>query len=151
MAMSACSTQRTVADARVTGERLSSERLQAPTVGERAAAVALQLVGTPYRYGGSSPAGFDCSGLVHYSYAAAGRPIPRTTAALWQSTTPVEPGQIRTGDLLFFKIEGKMAHVALYLGKGKFVHAPSTGRSVEVERLDNDFYSHAFLRAGRPR
>jgi len=57
---------------------------------------------------------------------------------------------MRTGDLLFFSIEGKMSHVGLYLGNGKFVHAPSSGRRVEIERLDSDFYRQAFLRAGRP-
>ena len=120
------------------------------TVGERAAAVALRQVGVPYRYGGSSPAGFDCSGLVHYSYASAGLAVPRTTAALWKKTAPVDARHMRTGDLLFFDIEGKMSHVGMYLGGGRFVHAPSSGRVVSVERLDNAYYSRALIRAGRP-
>ena len=120
------------------------------SVGERAAAVALRQVGVPYRYGGSSPSGFDCSGLVHYSYARAGLAVPRTTAALWKKTAPVDARHMRTGDLLFFDIEGKMSHVGLYLGGGRFVHAPSTGRVVSVERLDNAYYSRALIRAGRP-
>ena len=113
-------------------------------------AVALQQVGVPYRYGGSSPVGFDCSGLVHYSYASAGLSIPRTTAGLWTGLAPVDARQVRTGDLLFFDIQGKMSHVGLYLGGGRFVHAPSTGRVVSVERLDDAYYSRALIRAGRP-
>jgi cell wall-associated NlpC family hydrolase len=120
-------------------------------IGERAAAVALNQVGVPYRYGGSSPSGFDCSGLVHYSYANAGKTVPRTTAGLWADLAPVETRDMRTGDLLFFRIAGKMSHVGMYLGGGRFVHAPSTGRVVTVERLGSDYYRKAFIRAGRPR
>ena len=121
------------------------------SIGERAAAVAVQQVGVPYRYGGSSPAGFDCSGLVHYSYLRAGRPVARTTAALWDTLAPVETRQMRAGDLLFFRIEGKMSHVGMYLGGGRFVHAPSSGRSVTIEDLGNEYYRRALIRAGRPR
>lgn len=119
-------------------------------VGEQAASVALQQVGTPYRYGGRSPTGFDCSGLVHYAYASAGLSIPRTTAGQWAQLTPVSDRDMRTGDLLFFNIDGKMSHVGLYIGNGRFVHAPSSGKRVTVERLDTRYYSKAFIRAGRP-
>jgi len=118
--------------------------------GSRAASVALGQVGVPYRYGGSSPAGFDCSGLVHYSYAAAGVKIPRTTTGQWAQMTPVKDRDMRAGDLLFFSISGKMSHVGLYLGDGRFVHAPSTGRSVSIEDLETRYYRKAFIRAGRP-
>lgn len=118
--------------------------------GDRAARVALDQVGTPYRYGGSSPSGFDCSGLVHYSYRQAGKSVPRTTSGLWDALAPVANRDLRAGDLLFFEIEGKMSHVGLYIGNGRFVHAPSSGRTVEIERLDSDFYRQAYLRAGRP-
>ena len=119
-------------------------------VGERAASVALQQVGTPYRYGGSSPAGFDCSGLVHFAYASVGHSIPRTTAGQWADLEPVSQRDLRTGDLLFFNIDGKMSHVGLYVGGGQFVHAPSTGRRVSVESLESRFYRKALVRAGRP-
>ena len=128
----------------------ASSQVATDHVGDRAARVALGQVGTPYRYGGSTPAGFDCSGLVHYSYLQAGKSIPRTTAGQWAELEPVGNRDMRTGDLLFFSIEGKMSHVGLYLGDGKFVHAPSSGRTVEIERLDSAFYRSAFLRAGRP-
>lgn len=120
-------------------------------VGERAAAIALKQVGVPYRYGGNSPSGFDCSGLVHYSYAHAGKSIPRTTTGLWANLTPIEAHRMRVGDLLFFRIAGKMSHVGMYLGDGRFVHAPSSGRVVSIESLGSDYYSRALIRAGRPR
>ncbi|MDJ0813741.1 MAG: C40 family peptidase [Woeseiaceae bacterium] len=119
-------------------------------VGDRAASVALNQVGTPYRYGGATPSGFDCSGLVHYSYRQAGKSIPRTTAGQWAQLPPVDRQDVQAGDLLFFSIDGKMSHVGLYLGDGRFVHAPSSGRTVEIERLDSTYYRRAFLRAGRP-
>ena len=120
-------------------------------VGQLAAQIALQQVGVPYRYGGQSPSGFDCSGLVHYSYARAGQSVPRTTAGLWTGTEPVSRERLQAGDLLFFSIAGKMSHVGLYVGDGHFVHAPSTGKTVSVRSLSNAFYRDAFLRAGRPR
>ncbi len=121
------------------------------SVGERAATVALGQVGVPYRYGGSSPSGFDCSGLVHYSYASAGKSVPRTTAALWAELAPIQDRDLRVGDLLFFSISGKMSHVGMYLGNGRFVHAPSSGKTVSIESLGSGYYRKAFIRAGRPR
>lgn len=121
------------------------------SVGDRAAEVALAQVGAPYRYGGQSPSGFDCSGLVHYAYSRAGMNVPRTTGSLWSGTAAVARADMRPGDVLFFSINGKMSHVGLYLGGGRFVHAPKSGRSVSVESLSSPFYSQAFLRAGRPR
>lgn len=123
---------------------------QESTVGERAADIALRQVGTPYRYGGNTPDGFDCSGLVHYSYRNAGFAVPRTTGQLWRSTVPVTRTDLRAGDVLFFSIDGKMAHVGMYVGDSRFVHAPKSGRAVSVESLRSDFYAQAFIRGGRP-
>ena len=121
------------------------------TVGEHAASVAAQQVGAPYRFGGSAPGGFDCSGLVHYAYRIAGKRVPRTTTELWREALPVNRGDLQAGDLVFFRIDGKMSHVGLYLGDDRFVHAPRTGRTVSVETLGSDFYGQRFIRAGRPR
>lgn len=123
-------------------------REPAQTPGERAAVAAVRQVGTPYRYGGTGPDGFDCSGLVQYAWRKAGRSLPRTTATQWRSLRPVR--QLRTGDVLFFRIDGKPSHVGLYLGDRRFVHAPATGREVTVASLDAPFYRQAFIRAGRP-
>jgi cell wall-associated NlpC family hydrolase len=132
------------------GEVSAAKRVPA-TVGERAAAIALQQVGSAYRYGGASPAGFDCSGLVQYAYGEAGKKVPRTTGQLWNFAGEVEYDDLRAGDLLFFRIDGKMSHVGIYLGDERFVHAPSTGRTVAVESLAAEFYRRALVRAGRPR
>jgi len=125
-------------------------RVEPRTSGEHAAAIALEQVGVPYRYGGSTPSGFDCSGLVQYSYSQAGIRVPRTTSQLWSIMNPVGRSNLRAGDLLFFSIEGKMSHVGMYLGEQRFVHAPQSGRTVSVASLDSPFYKAAFIRAGRP-
>lgn len=118
---------------------------------ERAAIVAVRQVGVPYRYGGTTTRGFDCSGLVQFAYASAGKRIPRTTAAQWRQLAPVSAKDLRVGDLLFFRIGGRVSHVGLYLGSGRFVHAPSTGREVTIAELGAEFYRRAFVRGGRPR
>lgn len=117
--------------------------------GAKAAAVALDQVGVRYRYGGNGPQGFDCSGLVHYAYRQAGVSVPRTTGDLWAAAADVDRNDLRAGDILFFRIEGKMSHVGMYLGERRFVHAPQSGQRVSVASLDAPFYRTALLRAGR--
>ena len=109
--------------------------------GERAAGHAAKMVGKPYRFGGSSPGtGFDCSGLVHFSYRQAGVAVPRTTHDQLRASTPVR-GSMRRGDLLFFDQEGKKkSHVGIYLGNGRFVHAPSSGKRVRTDTLDSKYW-----------
>ena len=117
--------------------------------GQRAALAALAQVGVPYRYGGQSPSGFDCSGLVHYAYLDAGVSTPRTTQQLWSAARTIEQDELQAGDLLFFRIDGKMSHVGIYLGEGRFVHAPQSGRSVSVASLEMPFYRQALIRTAR--
>ncbi len=121
------------------------------SVPERAAAIAIEQVGAAYRYGGASPAGFDCSGLVQYSYLEAGRAVPRTTSQLWTTAGAVPFEDLQVGDLLFFRFDGKLSHVGIYVGDEKFVHAPSSGRTVTIDSLDADYYRRALMRAGRLR
>ena len=118
--------------------------------GEMAAAVALQQLGVPYRYGGASTRGFDCSGLTQFAYARAGARIPRTTREQWRRLAPVAKNGLEVGDVLFFRIDGDISHVGLYLGGNRFVHAPASGRTVSIEDLDAPFYAQAFVRGGRP-
>jgi cell wall-associated NlpC family hydrolase len=146
--ISACSSQPVATAARSHPEN-SGVRVQ--SVGERAAAVALEQVGVPYRYGGTTTSGFDCSGLVQFSYRHAGKNVPRTTGQLWSSSASIGRDDIQAGDLLFFRFDGKMSHVGMYVGKQQFVHAPSSGRTVTVAKLTSPFYASAFVRAGRPR
>ncbi len=133
--------------------RLSSQQAAVTTprtIGQQAAVVAVRQVGVPYRYGGTTTSGFDCSGLVQYAYSKAGRRIPRTTTQQWRTLTPVERDELRIGDVLFFRIEGKVSHVGLYLGERRFVHAPSSGREVTIAALDSEYYRRALVRGGRP-
>jgi len=129
------------------------ERAQYAALAERAARHALEMKGVPYRYGGASPRqGFDCSGLVQYSYARAGARLPRTTRAQWRASDAVPLAQLRPGDLLFFHLEGKRnSHVALYLGGGRFVHAPSSGKHVSIATLAQPYWRRHLAGARRPR
>jgi murein DD-endopeptidase len=146
--VSACSSQPVDS----TRQRLPDSRVvRTESTGARAAAVALEQVGVPYRYGGATRSGFDCSGLVQFSYQHAGKSLPRTTGQLWSSTAAVRRDDLQVGDLLFFSIEGKMSHVGMYVGRQKFVHAPSSGRAVTVAKLTSPFYASAFIRGGRPK
>ena len=118
---------------------------------DAAAGQALKMVGKPYKYGGSSPSGFDCSGLVLYSYKQAGVALPHNTDKQRSSSRLIKVSELRRGDLLFFNQEGKRyGHVAIYAGNGKFVHAPSSGKSVRTDRLDNPYWKKHLSEARRP-
>ena len=117
---------------------------------QRAADYAQNMIGKPYRYGGNSPAGFDCSGLVQYSYSRAGLPIPRTTRSQHKSSVAVGSQSLRAGDLIFFDQEGrKSSHVGIYIGDGRFVHAPSSGKQVRVDTLDMKYWKKHYDGARR--
>ena len=113
-----------------------------------AAALAAALVGAPYRFGGSAPDGFDCSGLVWYVYHSVGIGLPRTAAEQRAAVQPVDVDHLQPGDLLFFQTPAN--HVAVYVGDGEFVHAPSTGRTVTRARVKSPFFLLGFAGAGRP-
>jgi cell wall-associated NlpC family hydrolase len=109
-----------------------------PTVGARAAAIALRAVGVPYRWGGASPAaGFDCSGLVYWAYGRLGIELPHSSYALHELGRPVARSKMKAGDLLFFS---GLGHVGIYLGRGRMVHAPHSGSRVQVVRLGQSSY-----------
>jgi cell wall-associated NlpC family hydrolase len=118
-----------------------------PTRAERAAQFAVDAVGTPYRWGGESPAsGFDCSGLVRWAYGRVGVDLPHNSYALYGQGRRVSGAGMAPGDILFF--EG-LGHVGLYLGHGRMVHAPQTGRNVEVVRLSSTNYGARLIGARR--
>jgi len=131
----------------------------APTVAEarasddtanKAVVYAREMLGKPYRYAGDTPAGFDCSGLVRYSYGRAGVSLPRDTQALRRYGVPVSTRTLRVGDLLFFDQEGKKAsHVGMFLGDGRFIHAPSSGGRVRTDSLEAEFWKKHFVEARR--
>ena len=102
---------------------------------------AAQSIGTPYRWGGASPRGFDCSGLVHYAHRQAGIEVPRTTAAQWRRAVTPRRAHLLPGDLLFFGLGArKQRHVGIYEGGGVFIHAPSAGKRVARASLDNPYW-----------
>jgi cell wall-associated NlpC family hydrolase len=112
---------------------------------------ALALLGTPYRWGGTSTTGFDCSGMVGYVFKTAlGIELPRVSREMASSGTPVERSALTPGDLVFFGVHGRRVdHVGIYVGEGRFVHAPRTGRDVTVSSLDGGYWSGKFLQARR--
>jgi murein DD-endopeptidase len=115
-----------------------------------ASTIAASMVGKPYRYGGSSPRGFDCSGLVYYSYRHAGVSVPRSTETQRARSHRVSRSHLSRGDLLFFNQEGKFSsHVGIYLGGERFVHAPSRGKRVRIDRLDEPFWQRHLVDARR--
>jgi len=111
-----------------------------------AASVAARYLGVPYVWGGATPAGFDCSGLVVYVYAQLGIALPHYTGALWALGVPVPRDQLQQGDLVFFDA---LDHVGIYIGAGQFIHAPHTGDVVKVSTMSSGSYASSYVGARR--
>ena len=110
------------------------------TVASAAARFALRELGVPYAWGGTTPAGFDCSGFTRYVYAHFGIDLPHSSYAQWDVGRHLSRSQMRPGDIVFFGT----GHVGIWLGHGRFVHAPHTGTVVSINRIDSGWYAETF-------
>jgi cell wall-associated NlpC family hydrolase len=126
-----------------------SNNASEPAAQHKAVAIAEQMLGAPYRYGGNTPKGFDCSGLVYYSYSRAGYPIGRDSRSQIAQAIHIDPRDLRPGDLVFFNIGGGTTHIGIYTGDGQFIHAPSSGKRVSYASMDEKYWREHFVRAGR--
>ena len=119
-------------------------------IGSEIATIAISQHGAPYRYGGSAPTGFDCSGLVMFSHDVVGIPVPRTAREQHRAAKPVPKGHQRAGDLVFFRTSGRgVSHVGVLVESGRFVHAPSSGKHVVISRLDEKYWRDRVIGYGR--
>ena len=117
----------------------------------KAIETARQQIGIPYKFGGFTPdKGFDCSGLVFYSFQQAGHALPRTAYAQLKYSKAIPRRHLSPGDLVFFRLfRSRVSHVGIYLGDNRFIHAPSTGKSVGIARLNSDYWRKRFAGARR--
>lgn len=114
---------------------------------------AMTLRDIRYRRGGRSPhSGFDCSGFVHYVFAQVlGVDLPENSAAQFADSQTIGRDDLQAGDLVFFRTRGKrISHVGIYLGAGRFIHSPTSGERVRVDRLSEHYWAHRFAGARRP-
>jgi cell wall-associated NlpC family hydrolase len=120
----------------------------ATSYGAKAATIAQKHVGVPYKWGGITPKGFDCSGLVYYSFKKAGKTLPRTSAEMYKKGKAVAKKNLTKGDLVFFSTYKKGAsHVGIYIGSNKFVHTSSKG--VRIDSLSNPYWSKVYYGSKR--
>lgn len=142
------------ADAGIGSSRLQAPMRSRPAVARGAEAhqrqnvvgVAKKHLGAPYRWGGSSPEGFDCSGFVRYVYAQVGISLPHNAAEQYRHGAPVSRDQLKPGDLVFFD---RLRHNGIYVGGRRFIHAGRSGKRVGISRLDEEWYSARWVGARR--
>lgn len=127
---------------------LSNAPLQ---LGDEIAVRAISLVGRPYRYGGADLDGFDCSGMVYFIHQALGLAVPRTAAEQQLAAHSIGRSALRPGDLVFFRTtrSQRISHVGIYVGDNRFVHAPQSGKLIELRSLDDRYYGPRLAGSGR--
>ena len=108
--------------------------------------IAMQYLGVPYVWGGASPSGFDCSGLIMYAYGQIGVSLPHHAASQYGMGSPVSRDQLAPGDLVFFN---GLGHAGIYIGGGQFIHAPHSGDVVKISNLSDSWYASTWVGARR--
>ncbi len=132
--------------------RVSSMDYEENPVMNNLAIYAFSLDGTPYKYGGTSPdTGFDCSGFVgHVFKQSLGKTLPRSTEEISRIGTKLDLNELRPGDLVFYNtLKRRYSHMGIYLGEGKFIHSPSSGKSVTVVNMSDSYYRKRYNGARR--
>jgi len=124
---------------------ISAEKSTSPALGPRAVELARAQLGKPYQWGAAGPHKFDCSGLVQYVYSNLGVALPRVSGHQASAGVHVDRDELRPGDLVFFKLSGKrIDHVGIYVGKGKFIHAPRKHNPVRTDSLNDSWWRRKF-------
>lgn len=121
----------------------------AQDTGQRAVKLAEEFIGTPYRSGGTTPDGVDCSGLTFTVYRRVGVKLPRTSDEQARAGSHIDRGDLRPGDLVFFGSGSNVTHVGIYADEGEFIHASTRARSVRYDRLDNKYFRNRYIGARR--
>ena len=119
--------------------------------GSQIVATAKKYLGTPYKWGGTTPSGFDCSGFVYYVLRSNGIKASRTIATMYKQGTPVKKSELKPGDIVFFQgtYKSGLSHVGIYVGDGKFIHSPHSGEVVSYANLYSDYYVNHYYGACR--
>ena len=129
----------------------NSNKITADVTGSQIVKEAKKYLGVPYKYGGASPDGFDCSGFVYYVYRSLGIKISRTQPEMYEQGRSVSKSELKPGDLVFFQNTYKagISHVGIYVGDGKFIHSPHSGEVVSYSNLNSDYYTSHYYGAAR--
>lgn len=145
------STGTPVSAAALNGNTGNSSNTGSSASGSQIVETAKKYLGVPYVWGGTSPSGFDCSGFVYYVLRSCGISVSRTLATMYQQGTPVAKSQLQPGDVVFFQNTYKsgISHVGIYVGDGKFIHAPHSGEVVSYANLYSDYYVNHYYGAVR--
>jgi len=149
MVLAGCASAPRVPDAGASPHAVSASA--SLSQGDRIAALATGLIGQPYRYGGEGLQGFDCSGLALYVHQQLGIAVPRTAVLQRQLAGALDRSELQAGDLVFFTMGARLLvdHVGIYVGDGRFVHAPRAGSPVRLSRIDDAVYGLHFAGGAR--
>jgi cell wall-associated NlpC family hydrolase len=131
-------------------QKTTTQKPAKQTVGPRIADLAKSLIGSPYQYGGETPNGFDCSGLVFYIHKKVGLKPPRTSLQQFKAAKSVPLHKLQNGDLIFFKLTRiQVSHVGIYVGNGRFIHAPQSGKHVKATYVNDRYWKTKIVSGGR--